>query len=201
MIFKAELNNKEDVLRWYDARENSCYIVCTGVKLDTRQIFSKWTNEDNIAGKANLEISLDFIEKNTGNINTYTIVSFPYEEGIESIKLKDIEGETIRFQFNSSTYSSVPIQSLGSIVDTDKSSNEYGKQLILMMQRQNDALLQRIDILQERIEQEEEEEEEEEEEKQLSGKDRVYGALAGLLEKPQFADTMFGGTGTGILRR
>lgn len=190
MIFKPELNNKQDVLAWYDARENACFILCTGVKLDTRQIFSKWTDEDNIAGREKLEQALEFIEKNPGNYNTYTIVSFPYEEGIEKSKLKDIEGETIRFQFHSSNYSSSTIAAVAVPGSIEKSANDYGRELIVMMQKQNEAMMQRIEMLHTKIEELEQEEEEEEE--PPTGKELLMGAIAGIVEKPEFTETMFG---------
>jgi hypothetical protein len=54
--------NKEDVLRWYDARDNSCFVMCTGVKMDAKQIFSKWTQEE--SGREKLETALEFIANN-----------------------------------------------------------------------------------------------------------------------------------------
>lgn len=187
MIFKPELSKKEQVLSWYDARENSCFVLCTGVKMDSKQIFSKWVSDDNIAGREKLEIALNFIVDNPNNFNTYTIVSFPYEEGIETSKLKDLEGETIRFQFNNSSYSTT---TLGSIVTESTTTKDYGRELLLMMKAQNDALQARLDAMQDRLD--EEEEQEEEDNFRISGKERLMGALAGIVERPEFTDTLMG---------
>ena len=202
MLFKAELNNKEDVLRWYEARDNSCYFICTGVKLDAKQIFSKYTGEDGTIGTDKLRTSLEFIANNVSNSNTYTLVSFPYEESADNIKIKDIEGEMIRFQFNIAGYS----QSLGAISTpsiSEGSSNDYAKALLQMMQKQNEAMFNKFQELEmklnEKLNEEEDEEDEDDEEPQpLTGKERLMGALAGIVEKPEFTETMFGLVGMAI---
>jgi hypothetical protein len=192
MIFKAELNNKGDVLKWYEARENPCFVLCTGVKMDAKQIFSKWVQDED--GKEKLETALSFIENNSSNHNTYTIVSFPYENGIETMKLKDLEGETIRFQFHTSSYSSIqPLQT----IEGTKNNSDYGRELIGMIQRQNEAIMQRIEAMENKIEQEEEEDEETEPIK-FTGKERLMGALAGIVEHPEFTNTIFGIAGMAL---
>jgi hypothetical protein len=189
MLFKPELNNETDVLRWYDARENPCYVLCTGVKLDARQIMSKWVNDDNIAGKEKLLEALNFITNNSSNINVYTLVSFPYTEGIENEKLKDVEGETIRFQFHSSNYSSYTLGNTPTVISDNKS--DYAKELLLMMKQQNAELLQRIQAIEDRRLLEEEEDDEDETKEPLTGKERLLGALAGIVERPEFTETIF----------
>jgi hypothetical protein len=200
MIFKAELNNKEDVLKWYEARENPCFVLCTGVKMDSKQIFSKWVQESD--GREKLETALDFITNNQNNYNTYTIVSFPYEEGVESMKLKELEGETIRFQFHNSYSSSQSIGAVATIETTGKNASDYGRELLAMMQQQNAALLQRMSMLEAKLEEEEEEDEEEEIEEpvKLSGKERLLGALAGIVENPSFQDSLIGIAGMAIAK-
>ena len=203
MIFKPELNNKVDVLRWYDARENACFVICTGVKLDAKQIFSKWVSDDNINGREKLETALNFIESNGSNYNIYTIVSFPYYEGCENEKIKDVEGETIRFQFHTSTYSS---NTLGAVATTTISENkpgDYGRELLLMMQKQNEALMQRIELMQNQLEQkqlddDDDDDDDDDEPQQISGKERLMGALAGIVEKPEFTETVFGLVGMAL---
>ena len=201
MIFKAELNNAGDVLKWYEARENPCFIICTGVKLDSRQIFSKWLQEE--SGREKLETALEFITNNINNYNTYTIVSFPYEEGIESIKIKDVEGEMIRFQFHTSYSSSQTIGTLATTSLSESKANDYGRELLLMMQKQNELMMQKFESLQYQFEmqkqlEEEEEEEEDEDPQQPTGKERLIGALAGIVEKPEFMETMFGLVGMAL---
>jgi len=200
MIFKAELNNKEDVLKWYEARENPCFVLCTGVKMDSKQIFSKWVQESD--GREKLETALDFITNNPNNYNTYTIVSFPYEEGVESMKLKELEGETIRFQFHNSYSSSQSIGAVATIETTAKNPSDYGRELLAMMQQQNAALLQRMAMLEAKLEEEEEEDEEEEIEEpaKLTGKERLLGALAGIVENPSFQDSLIGIAGMAIAK-
>jgi hypothetical protein len=198
MLFKAELNKKVDVMRWYDARDNSCYIICTGTKIDPKQIFSKWLSDDDVSGREKLEIALNFIEENQSNYNAYTLVSFPYEDGIEKMKVKDLEGEIIRFQFNTSSYSStvgsVAVQSI-----SEGNSSDYGKVVLDMMQKQHDGIMMRMELMEQRLEQQEEEEEEEEEEAPVvTGKDRLMGAVAGIIEKPEFTETMFAMAGMAI---
>jgi hypothetical protein len=195
MTFSAELGNKEEVLNWYDTRDNSCYIICTGVKIDGKTIFSKWVSDDNIAGSDKLKIALEFIEKNLNNYNVYTIISFPYYEGAENEKIKEIEGETIRFKFHNSYTQNNNIGAVSVPSVSESQNNYFGKELILMMQKQNDILMQRIDSLQMQMQQKEEEEEDEDEDEEiepLTGKERLIGALATIVEKPEFTDTMFG---------
>ena len=199
MLFKPELNNQDDVLKWYEARENPCYVLCTGVKLDAKQIISKWTNEDNISGKDKLYEALDFITKNPSNTNVYTLVSFPYHEGIENEKLKDLEGETIRFQFHTSGYSTTTLGNVAQNVISD-SKSDYAKELLLMMRQQNEALLQRIEAIERKrqleIEMETEEDDDDDDQpKTISGKERLLGALAGIVERPEFTETIFGVVG------
>ena len=163
MIFKPELGNKSQVLSWYDTRENPCYIVFTGVKVDVRNIFSRWTNDESDQGREKLEQALTFIEENSGNSNTYTIISFPFEEGNENIKVKDIEGESIRFQFNNSLYS----QSIGTIpvkesITVTNGDGNYAKELMIMMQRQNEMVLQQLQSFEIRLQEMDDDDEEEE---------------------------------------
>ena len=194
MLFKAEINNKADVLRWHDARENSCFVLCTGVKMDVKQIFSKWVSDDNVSGREKLETALEFIENNVNNYNVYTIVSFPYEDGIANMKLKDLEGETIRFQFHSSNYSSTSnIGAVSTVSASEGKANDYGRELLLMMQKQNESLMSRLEQMEYKLNQQEDEEEEEDEESEpITGKERLIGALAGIVERPEFTETMFG---------
>jgi len=197
MLFKPELNNENDVLRWYDARENPCYVLCTGVKLDARQIMSKWVNDDNIAGKEKLLEALNFITNNPSNINVYTLVSFPYNEGIENEKLKDLEGETIRFQFHTSNYSTNTLGNVSTSVISENKS-DYAKELLLMMRQQNEALLQRIEAIEQKRQMEIEMEVEDDEDdtpEPPTGKERLLGALAGIVERPEFTETIFGVVG------
>jgi len=200
-MYKAELNNKSDVLKWYEARDNSCYIVCTGLKMDSKQIFSKWINDDHIIGNNKLDEALSFIENNNSNCNTYTIMSFPYDGNITDIKLKDLEGEVIRFQFHlPGSYSSN--NTLGSVSTiVERPGNDYAKEMLAMMRQQNDQLLAKLEALeQKRLLQEQIEDEEDEEDEIITPtpKDRLMGALAGIVENPAFSDTILGLVGMAV---
>jgi hypothetical protein len=194
MLFKAEITNKEDLLKWYQARENSCYIICSGTRIDGKQIRDKYLGSDGIIGLEKLNSSVDFLSQTT---NPYIICSFNYFEGVETVKIKDIEGEMIIFQFNIASYSnSVGAVAIPSIAENN--SNDYGKVLLQMMQKQNEAMFAKMQEfeykLQERlqIEEEDDEDDEDEEPAPLTGKERLMGALAGIIEKPEFTETMFG---------
>jgi hypothetical protein len=68
-----------------------------------------------------------------------------------------------------------------------------------MMQKQHDGIMMRMELMEQRLEQQEEEEEEEEEEAPVvTGKDRLMGAVAGIIEKPEFTETMFAMAGMAI---
>ena len=111
------------------------------------------------------------------------------------MKLKDLEGETIRFQFHSSNYSSTAnIGAVSTVSASEGKANDYGRELLVMMQKQNEALMFRLEQMEQKIneEQEEEEEEEEPEPEPVTGKERLIGALAGIVERPEFTETMFG---------
>ena len=189
MLFKAEITNKEDLLKWYQARENSCYIICSGTRIDGKQIRDKYLGSDGILGLEKLDSSINFLSQTT---NPYIICSFSYFEGVENVKIKDIEGEMIIFQFNLASYStSVGAVSVPSV--SESNSNDYGKALLQMMQKQNEAMLIKMQELEFKLHQRlEEEEEEEEETTPITGKDRLMGALAGIVEKPEFTETIFG---------
>lgn len=192
MIFKPELNNQEQVLAWYESRDNACFIIFTGVKCDSKAMFSKWINEDGIEGKDRLLQSLKFITDNVGNSNTYTILSFPYEEGCESWKVKDIEGETIRFQFHVSGYSVSTIGNAPQIIESK--DNAFATQLFTMMQKQNELIMTRFEQIELKIQEQEGDEDDDDDDDDApivpTGKERLMGALAGIVENPAFAETV-----------
>ena len=193
MVFKPELFTQEQVLAWYDSRENSCFIVFTGVRCDSKSIFSKWINEDGHEGRERLSQSTKFIQDNASNSNTYTVLSFPYEEGCESWKVKDIEGEIIRFQFHQSPYSIGNVQP--QIIES-KTQDGFARDLFIMMQKQNDMVFARFEQLEARL-QNDDDDDDDDNDNDIplppplpSGKERLMGALAGIVENPAFAETI-----------
>jgi hypothetical protein len=205
MIFKNELTTADQVKRWYENREGvCCFMIFTGVRVDPKQIFSKFVGADSSAGMDKLGTTLDFITENVSNSNTYTIIAFPYEEGIENIKVKDVEGETIRFQLNPSYYSKQNDTIAGITINNPpvaKDGNDYATYALNLLKEQNSALMGRLELLQQKeMYLEEEEEEEDEEPEPPTPTQRIMGALAGLIEKPQFQDVVIG-AGMGLINR
>lgn len=200
MLFKPELGNKEDVLKWYDTRGNNCYLLFTGVKCDARQLLSKHLKDEN--GTENLETVLSFISNNNSNTNVYTIISVPYFDGIETKRVGDLEGETIRFQFNNSYYSSGGKETFTKeIINNVQSGNDGYKVMVEMLHKQNQQLMERLDNMQQKLlEREEDEEEEDEEPEELTGKEKLMGAIGGLIEKPQVAD-LIGAIGAVLIQK
>lgn len=198
MIFKPELGNKEDVLKWYTTRGNHCYLLFTGVKCDARQLLSKHLIDED--GTENLETVLSFISQNNSNTNVYTIISVPYFEGIENKRIGDLEGETIRFQFNTSTYSNNGQTITKEIFKDVSAGNEGYKAMVEMLSRQNQDLMNKLENMQNSLLEMQEQDEDEDEDNQppLSAKDRLMGAVAGIIEKPQFGDMLLGVVGMAL---
>jgi len=187
MLFKPELTTKDQVMAWYRSRDNSCFVIFTGVRCDPKLVFAKHLAEED--GGAKLETVLNFIVENGQNTNTYTIISVPYEEGIEAFKIKDMEGETIRFQFNTSLYQAQKENNQVSITNMfpENEKIDHAKFAINFLQQQNAELMQNIRTLQEQILQQQNNdpfEEEPEEPEEPTAKERILGTLAGLIEKP-----------------
>jgi hypothetical protein len=72
-----------------------------------------------------------------------------------------------------------------------------------MMQKQNEALMQRIELMQNQLEQkqlddDDDDDDDDDEPQQISGKERLMGALAGIVEKPEFTETVFGLVGMAL---
>ena len=206
MIYKPELKRKEDVERWYKSREadSPCFLIFVGVKADPKQIFAKYWGDDSSAGLVKLNEALSFIDENT--INTYTIICVPYDDTIAELKVRDIEGETIRFQLNESFYSKNKevFDKNVSIVNNlppGEKENSHANYAIQLLERQNAELMARLNELQQHITNRfDDDDEEDMEPEPPSTRDRLMGALAGLLEKPQTAEVL-GGLGSLLIQK
>jgi len=184
---KPELGTKEDVISWYDSRENECYFIFIGEKIG-KEVFAKYVGDDTNVGRDRLVNSLQFIESNANNSNIYTIVAFNYYEGSESIKTTNVEGETVRFQLHNSFYSQNKEVFTPALIDNKATLDEPSRLMFSFMEKQNAKLQEELNQLRERLE--EQEEEEAIEPPVINGKDRLLNSLAGMIESPMFTETV-----------
>ena len=204
---RAELYTKEAVLDYY--RNNPCtmyrvYIGYTPTKTGCRY---EYLEEDKATGEGVLSQALDAIEANKQNTNVYClelIKEIQEKQARTKTITKEITSTCIGFQINfPNGVENVTKGSVGNIPvniynpSTPSTNMDFSERLFSMMEKQNDLIKQRLDDLQQQIDERTsvgnvDDDDDDDEMPELpspniekSGADKVLGALAGILEREE----------------
>lgn len=210
---RAELYDKESVINYYINSNLPMYRVYSGyapMKMNCRY---EYLGEDAREGEAQLSQAIDSIEANKRNTNVYCLQLIK-EIQVKPGKVKDIVKEIpaicICFQINDPSQPQQGVQrdvvsgtpiTIYNPGDGTK-GNDYGAQLLQMLQQQNSAMIAQMAELQNAIislkereynDDDDNDDDLEEMTPPLSTKDKLLGAVGSFLERPQVQDALMMG--------
>lgn len=199
---KAELYSKESVINYYENSPHTMFRVFAGYTPTPTGCRYEYLGTDKNEGTGIITEALDAIEKNTLNTNTYCLQLIKDIE-TKVVKrgeiTKEIPAVCIAFQINlpygvgveKTTIGNTPV-TIYNPAQPNAGGNDYATKLFEMMQKQNEKLLEQIEMLNERIEQkaiagadDDDEDDETAPEPPKSGADMLLGAISGILENDQ----------------
>lgn len=190
--FKPELKDKRSVIAYYDLCNNPKYQIFVGTTTNRENLVINWLDDDNgESGKEQLMMWLNMIEETPSNTNVYTFQSV--QNVIEKTKngntYKECTGLTQRFQLHEATFSIAPKETNESLIPTN---SVYIEKMLFLMEKQNSELKERLLLLESQNDDDDDDDVFDNDdvvvEKEKSPQDRILGALAGIIERPQFID-------------
>ena len=187
---RPELYTIDSILAWYEQQPAVMYRIFAGQVPQKEYCRYQYLDEKNKdTGFENLRLALQSISQDKRNTNPYVI------QAIESIKevphgkktVEKIDAINIGFKLNDENYKAVPDAINGQplqIISGNSTDNSatYMERMFAIMEKNNEALLLRLEAMDAKLNEAPDELEEYEE----TVKDKFMGAIGGIISQPEF---------------